>query len=936
MVRKLCLLAFLSVILSIEQLEGSTILREPQNDVDHDSYRLLEGIVPISYDLWLYTRLGLNDFDYQGRVNITLRVNCSTDAIVVHNDGLIIWEEKSKLYLQTDGGTNLTAVSIDNQLYDNRRQFFILKLPTKLSPGIYVLELQFAGEVRDDVFGFYRSSYVKDGEIRWMGITQFSPVYARRAFPCLDEPKMKATFTLHIGHVKNQMVTSNTPVATTVKYSYRNYTNYYVTTFSPTPRMSTYLVGWAVHDFVPETTASSTLNFKMWTRQSMHRRGSIALNQGVSIYSFLRDWLAIENPVPKMDQIAVPDFNFNAMENWGMITYRESVVLHENAVTPTRYMYNGLTTMAHEYAHTWFGNLVTPSFWNVAWLKEGFASYFQYYALSIVQPTWTMMDKFVVDMLQPTLAMDSANHTRVMNGRNVESPKSIMAVLDFVSYKKGASVIRMLAHVTGESAFQTGLRSYLKDLSYEAATPFDLYEHLQSSMNISSQLQTNISIKTMMETWTNQPAFPLVTVTRDYKRQTISVSQKRFCENLDQCDRETDKWWVPLNFASRSSLADFSHTTAKSWLKPEDKSLTIGPFASEDWVIFNVQQTGYYRVNYDEKNWQLLIDYLNSKDFRGIHKVNRASLVDDVFNLAKGGYIDYSIAFDLSNYLVQEFDYEPWLAAVNNFKFLNKMLSNVPDAQRAFQNHVEGLLGPIYKRLSFDESTNDDVVVKLHRELILSTACLVRNPHCLRMSQSLYEKWTFNERILQDAKSFVYCEGIRSGTDRDWYRMLGKWMLTDLHTEQELLLQALGCTRNTHLIDKYLAMTLSEEPRVRSQYRITIINAVLEGDVQNVNRVLEYLRLNLQKIISLRSHSFLGKVITAVGNAITSKEQAEQLRLLVDENLKELNEILATAKQAIAVSSANVKWVQKYSSVIADRLNQYMYTVFEKKEITIN
>lgn len=221
--------------------------------------------------------------------------------------------------------------------------------------------------------------------------------------------------------------------------------------------------------------------------------------------------------------------------------------------------------------------------------------------------------------------------------------------------------------------------------SYEAATPFDLYEHLQSSMNTSSQLRTNISIKTMMETWTNQPSFPIVTVTRDYEQQTASVSQKRFCENLDLCDRETDEWWVPLNFASKSSLADFSRTSARGWLKPEDRSFTVGPFASEDWVVFNVQQTGYYRVNYDERNWQMLIDDLNSKDFRRIHKVNRASLVDDAFNLAKGGYIDYSIAFHLSNYLAQEVDYEPWLAAVNNFKFLNRMLSNAPDVQRAFQ-----------------------------------------------------------------------------------------------------------------------------------------------------------------------------------------------------------------------------------------------------------
>ncbi|XP_076290084.1 aminopeptidase N isoform X2 [Lasioglossum baleicum] len=916
-----CFLALLLIVVNSKRLEGSTIYGELHNVDDHNSYRLPEEAVPISYDLRLFTRLGLDDFDYQGRVKITFEIIKPTSTIVFHNDGLTIQEEKSKLYRQADGETNLIAIPITGHLQEEKRQFHILKLSEKLTPGIYVLELDFDGEARDDVFGFYRSSYVRNGETKWMGVTQFSPVYARRAFPCLDEPHLKAIFTLRIGHVGNQLATSNTPIATTVKYA--NNTNYYLTTFEPTPRMSTYLVGWAVHDFLPETSGSSE-NFKIWTRASMRRRGSDALNQGVLIYSFLKSYFRVENPIPKMDQIAVPDFNFNAMENWGMITYRESVVLHEKAVTPTKYMFDGSTTMAHEYAHTWFGNLVTPSFWNVAWLKEGFASYFQYYALSFVQPSWNMMDKFVVDMLQPTLLLDSANHTRVMNGLDVGSPSSIMAVLDFVSYKKGASVIRMLAHVIGDSAFQNGLRSYLKDISYRPATPNDLYEHMQFAANKSGYLRADISIKHVMDSWTDQPSFPLVTVTRNYDENTVSISQERFCQSVDRCDKTggMNKWWVPLNFATESSPANFSYTAAKDWLKPKDESLTIGPFSSGDWVIFNVQQIGYYRVNYDEKNWRLLINSLISKDFKKIHQVNRASLIDDAFNLAKAGYLDYSIPFNLSSYLIQELDYEPWLAAVNNFKFLEKMLRSVPEVHQLFRNHVKRLLDPIYNRLSFNESANDNVVTKLQRELILSTSCLMRNPHCVRMSQTLFEKWKLNEQILQDTRSFVYREGIRSGSDKDWYRMLTTWLVTDLHTEQELLLKALGCTGNSHLIDQYLAMTISDKSKVRKQYRVTIINAVLDGETENVDRLLQYLRHNLQKLISLRDHAFLGKVITAIGNAITSQKQTEQLRAFVEENLEGLDEVLTTAKQAIAVASENVDWTEKYSPIIADALKR--------------
>lgn len=150
--------------------------------------------------------------------------------------------------------------------------------------------------------------------------------------------------------------------------------------------------------------------------------------------------------------------------------------------------------------------------------------------------------------------------------------------------------------------------------SYMAASPFDLYRFLQISSEKSGQLQSDILIKDMMESWTTQPGFPLVTVTRNYKTRTLTVTQERFYQNSDESSikQNSSKWCIPLNFATKSSLADFSRTSARYWLNPEDQSLTIGSFLSEDWVVFNVQQVGYYRVNYDENNWRMLINYLRS------------------------------------------------------------------------------------------------------------------------------------------------------------------------------------------------------------------------------------------------------------------------------------------------------------------------------------
>lgn len=184
-----------------------------------------------------------------------------------------------------------------------------------------------------------------------------------------------------------------------------------------------------------------------------------------------------------------------------------------------------------------------------------------------------------------------------------------------------------------------------------------------------------------MESWTNKPGFPLVTVTRTYNSSSVFIAHQPFYRNPS---KNRSDWWIPLNFATKS-INDFSNTGPSYWLSPDETLVLLGTVSPNDWIIFNIQQTGYYRVNYDERNWEMLTDYLKSENYRKIHKANRAALLDDAFNLARAGYLNYSIPFDLSNYLIRETDYEPWVAAVNSFKFLNKMLSSLPDIQQSFQ-----------------------------------------------------------------------------------------------------------------------------------------------------------------------------------------------------------------------------------------------------------
>ncbi|XP_074096476.1 thyrotropin-releasing hormone-degrading ectoenzyme-like isoform X1 [Cotesia typhae] len=255
-------------------------------------HRLPIQVIPTSYDLQILLPSFSGNFNYQGRVIIDIFVIERTNVIILNYDGLSIDSEKTEfLIYEID---NLTILS---QSCDSDKQFFTILFNQKLKVGNYKLFLYFHGEVRNDLFGFYKSSYKVRNETRWMGVTQFSQTFVRRAFPCFDEPYMKATFKLHFGHYRNQTITSNT---VTKRISPTNTSNYIITSMKKTPKMSTYLIGWSVHDFNYHESVDLP-GFGLWARETMAEKGLLALQEGRLIYLALESYFNIENPIKKND-----------------------------------------------------------------------------------------------------------------------------------------------------------------------------------------------------------------------------------------------------------------------------------------------------------------------------------------------------------------------------------------------------------------------------------------------------------------------------------------------------------------------------------------------------------------------------------------------------------------------------------------------------------
>ncbi|XP_044584891.1 aminopeptidase N-like [Cotesia glomerata] len=881
-------------------------------------HRLPKRVIPTSYDLQLLLPSFYTDFTYQGRVTIDIFVIEPTNVITLNYDGLNIEKEKTEfLTYEID---NLTILS---QLCDSDKQFFTILFNQKLKIGNYKLFLYFHGEVRNDLFGFYKSSYKVRNETRWMGVTQFSQTFARRAFPCFDEPYMKATFQLHFGHYRNQTITSNT---VTEQISPTNTSNYIITSMKKTPKMSTYLIGWSVHDF-NHYESIDLPGFGLWARETMAEKGSLALQEGRLIYLALESYLNIENPIKKIDHVAISDFHFGAMENWGMITFRESRIIFDEKTTPTDVIHSGLTTMGHEYAHTWFGNLVTPEFWNFAWLKEGFATYFSYIARSIINPDNRMMDLFVVENLQSALLSDSTAHNRTMNGRGDGEADNIMGYADFNAYQKGSSIVRMISRLMGSESFLQAITSFLRSNLYSYITPEILYEHLQNYANGGGKLMKDINMREVIESYANQPGYPLITIKRNYSSGWIEILQERFNLHSNWSNPKQPLWWVPLSFVSKSlASSTISSQFGSTWLAPKDKGLMKINSDPQDWILCDIDKIGYYRVNYDSYNWNMLIEHLGTDEFDTIKPITRATLIDDAFNLAQGGYISYNISFRLINYLGKETEYEPWFASLKSLYFLNQIFQDLPTLRVSLQSYTIRLLKTIYQSFSFVK-TQDSLREKLLRQLILSAACEMNHPHCLKQARFKFTKWIndSSEIVDPDLKSSIYCSGIRFGSDEDWKEVFSRFIQADLHTEKELLMKALGCSNNKILIDKFLNFSITtHEPEIQKQYRTLIVSGIINGNRENINYTLEFIAKNFEKIIKMRGSKFLIDVLNLVKVRVTSIEILTQFSSLVENDISNLDG-MEQARSAVKYAERSIAWIKKHSAIIENSVNSQMY-----------
>uniref|UniRef100_A0AAR2L658 Aminopeptidase n=1 Tax=Pygocentrus nattereri TaxID=42514 RepID=A0AAR2L658_PYGNA len=826
-----------------------------------DSYRLPDTLLPDTYDVTLWPRLKPDNrgiYIFTGNSSVVFRCVKETDLILIHSNKLNLTAAPTLTAL---GST--PAPTIKTHWMQVTTQYLVIQLNDKLKVGeSYELFTKFLGELADDLGGFYRSVYTENGQEKMLATTQMQPTDARKAFPCFDEPAMKAYFNITLLHDPETTALSND--GTTLKK----------TTFEQTRKMSTYLLAFIVSEFESINAIADDVMIRVFARKDAIAagQGEYALNITGPMLKFFEEYYNSSYPLPKSDQIALPDFNAGAMENWGLITYRETALLYDPAVSSNGNKERIATIISHELAHMWFGNLVTIRWWNDLWLNEGFASYVEYLGADSAEPTWNIKDLIVLADVHRVFAIDAlaSSHPLSSKEEDVVRPEQISEVFDAISYSKGASVLRMLSDFLTEPVFVRGLSSYLNHFQFSNTVYTDLWDHLQIAVDQTST-DLPMSISAIMDRWVLQMGFPVVTI----NTATGHLSQEHFLldpeSNVTTPSQFNYEWIVPIRWMKNTGEQPLYWLQAK---QVDDPAFRV---TGNDWIVANLNVLGYYRVNYDMDNWERLLST--------IPLLNRVQLIDDAFNLARAKIIPTTLALRTTQYLSTEREYMPWKSALDNLDYYYLMFD---------RSEVYGYLQQVEPL--FD-----------HFKKLTGNWTDVPEGHY--------------DQIQPNLRATVYCTAIAAGGAKEWDFAWGMFQNATIAIEADKLRAALTCTTIPWLLNRYLEFTLDPNLIRRQDATNTIIS--IASNVVGQPLAWDFIRANWAYIFTQYgggSFSF-SNLINGITKRFSTEFELKQLEQFRDDNSEVgFGSGTLAIQQSIERTNANMKWLAQNKAAVMEWL----------------
>ena len=617
--------------------------------------RLLDTFTPNHYNLTLdLTRA--EEKEFSGTVIIS--GNSTSESISLHSKGLTI-----------------QSATIDNQPADvSFGEFDELRLfQPELKSGNHIVCINFSGTITDAMHGLYPCYFTHDGVKKQLFATQFESHHAREVFPCVDEPAAKAKYDLTLITLPGITVLGNMPVKSEEENG-----DSLTTTFEKTPRMSSYLLAFVIGELHKKSARTkSGVEVNVWATPAQNENTlDFALDIATRSIDFYDEYFGVKYPLPKSDHVALPDFSSGAMENWGLITYRESCLLADPELTPESSRRFTATVIAHELSHQWFGNLVTMQWWNDLWLNESFANMMEYVAIDALHPEWRMWEDFATNEVTAALRRDSLDGVQSVQA-DVNHPDEISTLFDpAIVYAKGGRLLVMVRKLIGEEAFRAGLKSYFEKFAYKNTVENDLWQELESA---SSQPIVNL-----MNTWISQPGLPVVSVSSSHN--TAILSQERFFVGEHQ---PSDALWpIPL-FANQP--LDVKILNQKETTVSIEKPLQL-----------NCGLSAHFVTKYDESTREYLL-----KNITELPTLDKICILQDATILARAGFENSASLLPLALSLKTETNEKVFGMAAGSLTELRKFVDD-NDAARDSLKRISGEFArATFEELGWDEKDGE-------------------------------------------------------------------------------------------------------------------------------------------------------------------------------------------------------------------------------------
>ena len=748
-----------------------------------DPHRLPADVVPEHYDVTL--DLDLDDERFSGTVAVTAEVATATDRIVLNADALAI----SEASFRRAEGDEPTACTVT---VDADTERITLATPASLDPGPILIDIAFAGAFNEQLVGPYLSHFTDaEGNQSKLATTQFEATHARKAFPCWDEPSLKATFTLtlivdeaHVA-VANSAERSRTPAGPGRSR----------VEFEPTIVMSTYLVAFVTGPL--ELTDPVDVNGVPLRVVHVPGKGDLttfALDAGAFALNYLADYFDLPYPGDKVDLIAIPDFAFGAMENLGCITFREVLLLIDPASATQTELQRAADVINHELAHMWFGDLVTMKWWNGLWLNEAFATFMEMKCTDAYRPDWQRWVDFSLSRTQ-AFDTDALAATRPIEF-DVVSPEDAEGMFDVLTYEKGAAVVRMLEQYLGEDEFRRGIRAYMRQHQYANAETTDLWDAIEA--------ETGEPVRSIMDSWIFQGGFPLISV--DDATAEVHFSQEPM--GYEGGDEIADgAWLAPLRVRWRAG--DDEPVTERILVEPGGGALTLP--TAPDWLVANAEAASFLRVAYNPEQ----LDRLAEIAIDELSPVERYAMLDDAYAALLAGRMSSMAMLNLIEAMSGESDRSVWQRLIGGLRQLDRLVDG--EAQERLQDIAHDVLAPPLANLGLaPREDDDDLSRQLRGDLVRALGTVANDPEIQEEAKRTVAMGQRDPELIDAALLAASVDVVAGiGDEADFNDFVDAWKVAANPQEEIRYLYALSDFTRPELAERVHELIL--DGQIRSQ-----------------------------------------------------------------------------------------------------------------------